>query len=47
MKKLITIPDEIAEELKTMAKKENRTLNNYITVLLIRAALKFDPTLLK
>lgn len=41
MKKLINIDDETLKVLKILAKKEGRTLANYIEQVLIKTAKKF------
>ena len=40
MKKLIDIPNEIVQDLKILAVKENRDLKNYIQDLLVKIVLK-------
>jgi predicted HicB family RNase H-like nuclease len=37
---LITLPKELKEKLETIAKKENRSLNNLILTILLREVEK-------
>lgn len=37
---LITLPKDLKEKLETMAKKENRSLNNLILTILLREVEK-------